>query len=136
VRAKNFVEARKRKEKEETHGRVSLFVGADLIIHSGRTFENEKEEFKWLGEWDIPKFFSPLSLSRRANMQLRERTCRIDSPRLVYKLFCEWHFANCRALSCLFANPRRRNTNASCFIARYFQIGRFEEGANFRRSRQ
>jgi len=62
---------------------------------------------------------------------LHARTCRIDSPRLVYKLFCEWHFVNCCALSRLFANSRRRHTKCTLLYSMIFLNRSLREAANF-----
>lgn len=62
---------------------------------------------------------------------LHARTCRIDSPRLVYKLFCEWHFANCCALSRLFANSRRRHTKCTLLYSMIFLNRSLREGRKF-----
>lgn len=81
-----------------------LFVGVDPIIHSGSR-ERGTCLPRAVGRTrhrGIFLFFFFLGVPTA----LCARTCRIDSPRLVYKL-CEWHFVNCHALSHLFANPRR-----------------------------
>lgn len=94
----------------------SSWVRAQL---STVALEDEKKEYVLRQKGRSPRIFL-LFLLLDLPTTLRARTCRIDSPRLVYKLFCEWHFANCRVLSRLFVNPRRRDRNASCFIARLF----------------
>lgn len=111
-------------------------MGAVPIIHSGSRERKRRTGVSLGGRKDeAPGFlfflfllsfsvlFLPFSF---VCQQPSARTCRIDSPRLVYKLFCEWHFANCRARSYPAHSRARVGERWKCTLLRceiYVRIG-------------